>query len=514
MPSEPAAGLRPQRLHPVSLLFSIGKAARSLLVPGMVVLVMSRGGVYQAWWMLLFLPAVAGYLSRYLTFRYWLGPEEMVIREGLLTRNERHIPYARIQNIDLVQNPLHRAFGVAAVRLETASGGKPEAVIRVLSMPAVNEMRSRVFAGRDAGATVKAEPEEATAGQAETDATAPRRLLELPLSEIVLFGLISNRGFVVVAALMGLLSQTGFWETEVDEWAPALVERAQESSLSLVQDRALQIGLLVLVGLLALVVLMRVLSVTWAIYKLYGFRLTRRGDDLRAEYGLWTRVSTTVPRRRIQLLSTRASRLHRLFGRVAVYAETAGGGGAEEGESGRGRDKQWMAPLIRESEVGALIRELMPDLDLDGAEWQPLEPRAWRRLFKRGLLVLLLVTAGSSGLIQWWSLLLLLVGLPLVALHARRWVASAAWLATPQAVLFRSGWWGRRMSVVPIGKIQALALTESPFDRHNAMASVSVDTAGAGRIGHRVSIPFLAAATARRLSGTLYDQSSRTAFRW
>ena len=119
-----------ERLHPISLLFGLGAVAWGLLA---VVLV---SGVNSCI-LVLFLPSVVGSVARYLSFRYWLGEDEMVIREGILQRNERHIPYARIQNIDLIQNPLHRLFKVAVVRLETASGGKPEAVISVLTLPTV-----------------------------------------------------------------------------------------------------------------------------------------------------------------------------------------------------------------------------------------------------------------------------------------------------------------------------------------------------------------------------------------
>ena len=116
------------------MLFSIGLAAKRLLLPGLIVLVLRPGGQYEIWLMILFVPAVIGGLAKYLSFRYRLGPDELIIREGIVTRNERHVPYARIQNIDLIQNPFHRWFKVAEVRVETASGDRPEAIMRVLSL--------------------------------------------------------------------------------------------------------------------------------------------------------------------------------------------------------------------------------------------------------------------------------------------------------------------------------------------------------------------------------------------
>ena len=135
--------------------------ARAFVVPAILVLFASGGSPYGMWgatgariWATIALVFVAVMaILPYLIFRYTLADAEIVIRDGIFTRTERHIPYSRIQNIDLVQNPLHRAFDVALVRVETASGGKPEAVLRVLSLEAIEQMRARVFAGRTDAAT-------------------------------------------------------------------------------------------------------------------------------------------------------------------------------------------------------------------------------------------------------------------------------------------------------------------------------------------------------------------------
>ena len=69
---------------------------------------------------------------------------------------------------------------------------------------------------------------------------------------------------------------------------------------------------------------MRLLSMAWAVIRLYGFTITRIGDDLRTEFGLLTRVVATIPIQRIQTLTIREGPLHRLFGR-AVGARGHGG---------------------------------------------------------------------------------------------------------------------------------------------------------------------------------------------
>ena len=71
-----------------------------------------------------------------------------MIRSGILFRNERHVPYHRIQNLDAVQNVFHRALRVIEVRVDTGASKEPEATISVLPEAAFADMRRRVFAGR------------------------------------------------------------------------------------------------------------------------------------------------------------------------------------------------------------------------------------------------------------------------------------------------------------------------------------------------------------------------------
>jgi putative membrane protein len=259
-----------------------------------------------------------------------------------------------------------------------------------------------------------------------------------------------------------------------------------------------------------LILLMRVLSVAWAVAKFHGFRLTRRGDDLRAVHGLLPRVSKTIPRGRIQVLTTREGLLHRWCGRIAVQVETAGGGGEGAGPSA---DRLWLAPLARKERVEALLREALPDVDLDGLSWQALAPGARRRRFHIMLIFALLATAPALWLLGAWGLTPLLL-VPVGWIQATLFVRHTAWAVAPGAMLFRRGWWTRRLSVARFSKIQSLELGASHFDRRNGMARVAVDTAGSSGAAYSIDVPYLDAAVAARLADRLYGEAGRTAFRW
>ncbi len=498
MPSERGADpAGERRLHPASLIFSIGGAARNLLLPGIVLFFAARESFAQYGIMLFFLPVLVATLIRYWNYSYRLDTDELVIREGIVTRNERHVPYSRIQNIDLVQNPLQRLLGVAEVRVETAGGEKPEAIMRVLSLEAVVQMRRLIFDGRVRPSASSAE-------------TPPGLLHQLSWRDVLLFGVISNKGMVVVAALIGALWQLDVFHKIQDWLSPRFFDRSLIRWL-FAPHRLLPAALWGIAALAVFVVLMRILSIVWSFLKFHRFRLQRRGDDLQAEHGLLTRVSKTIPRHRIQVLSTQEGPLHRLFDRSSVQVQTAGSG-AEREDAASGR--LWLAPLIRRGEVSGLLRQALPDVPSEEVHWQPLSERAWLRVFRQSLLLLLPLFAAGLWGIGLWAVPPALALAAWGYLNARLYARLAGYALVPGAVLYRSGWWVRRQSIVRFSKIQSVSLVESPFDRRNRMASVRVDTAGAGFLNHGVDVRYLDAAAASGLLLRLGAEAGRTSFRW
>lgn len=506
MPSE-------RRLHPVSFLFQVGGQLRQLLVPGLVVLVGagSAGLDWQAWLMLLVLPYTAFAWLRCLAFRYRLDAGELVVTTGFIFRNERHIPYARIHNIDAVQSVFHRLLRVVDVRIETGGGAEPEAAMRVLPLAALDEMRERVFAGR---ALVAAAAEALPATHIE----APQRqtLLRLRPRDLLLAGFVDSRGLVIVSAAFGLLWEVGLFDPTMD-----LIFGKDVSGRGLIRQvfgaafggGIPPIGrmLFMAAAFAAVLLAMRILSMGWSLVRLHGFRLDRAGNDVRAEFGLFTRVMTTIPLHRIQTLTIREGPLHRLFGAASLRADSAGS--MARGEGGQVK-RESLAPIVRRADLAQLLREVLPDVDIAAVNWQPVDPRGFRRALKVSLIFYGLVTLAFVPMLKTWALALLLVLSAWAVLEARLRIAHLGWALGNRAVMFRSGWLVREITIARFAKIQVVTLAESPFDRRQQMASVRVDTAGAANLSHRVDIPYLSRKTAAALYHALTLEAARTTFRW
>jgi putative membrane protein len=487
-----------------------------------------RGGEMANWefWLLLMLiPSALLAIARYLSFRIRYEGTEIVIRSGILFRNERHVPYLRIQNIDAVRNVAHRLLGVTEVRIETGGGTEPEARISVLHETAFDEMRRRVIDGRAHATALARAAHDAPGGEQAEASGAPsapaaqdaRTLLHLPIRELLLHGFLENRGAIVVGAAGGLLWELGILRAVGDRlladgwYAPGLIGRTL-SQLAAGERLARGHVAIVAAGIAGLLLMMRVVSMLWATTRLYDFRLSRIDEDLRTEYGLFTRVTATIPLRRVQTITIHEGPLQRLAGRLAIRAESAGGTAVEA--PGRTAEREWLAPIIRSGAAPALLRDVLPSFDLDGLPWQLVHPRAFRRAVKPALLVGVAVAAPLLGAVGWRASAVLPFTCGWMTLVAWKQVQNLRWCVTEDAVIFRSGWLWRRLTVAPLTKIQAVAFAESPFDRRTAMARVRVDTAGATERSHRIDIPYLAHDTAANLHDRLAAHAAQTTFHW
>jgi putative membrane protein len=523
MPSE-------HRLHPATLVFDLARHARNFALPAVLLIFgVSRssggpGGMFDAipagwevWLPILFVPAAAVSVSRYLTFRWRCDERELVIRWGLLFRHERHIPYARIQNVDAVQNVFHRLFSVVEVRVETGGGKEEEARLSVLPRAAFDEIRSRVFSSRPAHAehAVPPVPAEHSEQAAPPAHPVPTALLHLNLRELLLFGFLENKGMVVIGAVFGAGWETGWLDRLLGRYAAdGALGRGFFRDLfrALFGDGPLPVAPLwmALAGIVAFLVVVRLVSMGWALARLYDFRLTRMNEDLRTQYGLVTRVSATVPIRRVQTINIRTGLLHRWLGRASVRVETAGGAG----ERSAAHMREWLAPLIRVEALPQLLQQVLPGFDYGAVTWKGVHPRAFRRAMKPVLAFLTPFTLLLASANLWVALGVLSVLLPWLTLSTRKHVRHLGWVEGDEVVLMKSGWIWRRVTVARINKIQVVAMHQSPFDRRAAMARVKIDTAGAGEFSHRVDIPYLDQQVAHGLADRLSAAAANTAFRW
>ncbi len=259
-----------------------------------------------------------------------------------------------------------------------------------------------------------------------------------------------------------------------------------------------QLWLTAIGATLVLLVLIRLLGIGWFVLRFFGYRLSRQGEDFKISCGLFTKVSATVPIRRIQFISIHRSLIMRWLGLASIRIETAGGAGKNAENATTTVSKRWFIPVVPESEVAGLMSVIRPELDWveDGFDWKPLAPRATSRFIRIGIVLSVLLIVVGIAASRPWGWLPGFVLSPGIILYWIKRSRSTKYARLHNGVIYRSGVFTKKTSITFFEKIQGASVSQSPFDRRWGMSTLSVDTAAAGPANHVISIRYLEAAFA------------------
>ncbi|MBT8140868.1 MAG: PH domain-containing protein [Gammaproteobacteria bacterium] len=503
--------LEPMRLHQLSPIFLFLDTIKEFFLLIILILFTSRSSSWELYGIGFAAIFVLVRMISFRFFKYWILPHELVVKSGVFFRQERHIPYERVQNINQTQGPLHRLFGVGKVQLESASGTKPEAEFNVISLAAINAIRNAV----EKRSSDKGSDEQAGVAAVEAP-VKPAPLLGLAAIDLVKHGVITNQGMIPVAIVMGFLFQQE--EFLYDLVLPKL--QVIFPSLSTLDPAALVATPLLLISALIGLVLFAlmffwVLSIAVSFFRFFGFTLSKQQDKLKAEMGLLTRHTASAPLRRIQKITLQEGVLHRLFKAASITCKTAGNAPDNNSQS---KSFHYLAPLIDRSRVQEFLDNVQAEIPWqqlfdNNTHWTAIPFRAWTRMVKIPLLLSLIAGVVLWFVAPWWALLVI----PLCAwsIYATRKLArSMAYWQSGDLIAYKSGWLSKRLSVVQLKKAQVVRLSENPFDRRRNMASLYVDTAGFSMADHNIDIPYLDKPNALHLQDEINQALCRLEFEW
>ncbi len=458
-----------QRLYPHSWLFMALQYLKSVIFP-LLLLAFAHDNDNGLPWhfvpLIVLLATTAIAIGQYFTYRYRLMADGIEIRSGLLQRNLRQIPYARIHNVTVQQNLLHRLLGVAEARLESASGTEAEARMRVLRLEQALALEHLVRT-RHGELPYPAASAKTTAAHA-----LPPPLFAMSAGEIIRHGFVHHQGVVLAAAAVSFVLQLipDHWlEDGIRSISPALLGQLFAHS-----PPTGVYALLFVIGSLFTIMTFMLLSVLFSLLRYHGFTLREQGRRLTLETGLFSRMRSSLPKRRIQSWQLREGPLHRLFDRRSLSVATAAGHTQGETQTAL---MNHLIPLAPPATCDALLRHWLPDCPWPPEHWQPLARHAsWRIALPNSLLLLALLPL--LYLAEPLLVLLLPAGLLLVVWLARKSAAASGWQLAAGHLLIRQGWWQRQWTLIEVDKLHSLTLKTSPLDRFFGMSTLMLDSIG------------------------------------
>jgi len=490
-PEEPAPRLIASgHLHPGMLFLRFLDGIRQSVLPVAIGLVSG-----QLWLLVLagvyFVLSLVYALARYLTFEYRLTEEELVTTEGILHRQERRIPVNRIQDLSFESTLVRRIFGLVVVSVETASSQGSEATLDSLSRRHAEHLRESLYQTRALRGL--GDPEASAAAPAETV------LLRTDPAELFLLGLTNNRIGVIIAALFGgyeLVAELG-------------LEQHVGGFLSGWLSGVSNMLAVVLVLLLLFVALLGgwVVSVAASFLMFWRFTLSVRSDIFQRRYGLITKRAASLPRRKVQRVLVEQTWMRRLFGLAVLRADSAGSGMDPMEEARGGRDV--VVPIAERSRAEALVPWLLPGLSSLQLAWNRVSPRVVLRIFLKGVLAAIVLSAVSAATLGWGALVALVL-LPISWAVGVLSYHNLGYAEEGDHLGLRWGIIGRYRALVPLRKVQGVVVRASPLDRCLRLSALTVYVAG----GSPTTLRHLPRDEARMLQDRLTRHAAGSRFVW
>ncbi|WP_330630361.1 PH domain-containing protein [Halocatena halophila] len=409
-------------------------------------------------------------LAHYRLFRYDLTPDTFDVESGVINRQERDVPYHRIQNVDVHQSLSHRLFDMAVVSVETAGGSQTEIELDFVSKSEADRLQSAIREHkRD---TTSADGSE-SADDTTSSSAQPTALFELTLPKLLVLALTDVRGGSAMLSAIALIGVRSIAERVVLSVAQPFGGPTSLALESLTPDNAL---VLLVVSMVSACLWIWLVNAFLVFVGQFGFVLGRAGEDLLYEFGLLNRSSGSIPQSKIQTLTLTEPVLARLIGWAGLKAETAGYAPGGDGRGGT----DYVVPIAPREQT-LRIATAIESFETPAINRPPKIAR--RRYAARYSIIVSLLTLASylvgavvGGFELWYAPALLFVLVPFGA-HAK-W-ANRGYRIEDDHIIVRDGFWRRTTRIVPYHRLQTIRLQRSVFQRRLGLADLTADTASA-----------------------------------
>lgn len=397
-------------LHPAYVLFGVLSIIKGFLPLFLILMLKGFAWSETEWYWYagavgaLLLAVLLCYLQ-WRRFGFWLEADRIVIRSGLLFREEKTIYYSRIHSVNVEQPLIQRILGVVQLKIETPGGNKKaEGILHTLSEIEANRIKEQLRSysqgepAMSARSQTEAEPQSQPVLQASLAGAAAHAERETVVSvdsgKLFQAAATSLNFGLAAAFIAGIYSfADDFMELLLPD---RFFDKVVEDSVSLLS------GTLFIVVIAILVIgFAWVLSIILYILKYSGFAIRREGQQVSISYGLLERKSILFDPKNAQAVIVNESWLRQPFGYGEVKLQVV---------SSDKQEQLMLHPFIKISEIQGLLDQCLPGMVVHGNEKLNKSPQKALLYYLRiPLLVSLVISSivivifGMTGV---WSLLI------------------------------------------------------------------------------------------------------------
>lgn len=418
---------------------------------------------------------------QYRNFTFHIDGDDLIIHKGVIFKDRTVISADRIQSIKIVENIVQRILGLVALKVDTAGSSGSELEIPALERKAAVALKDLLYRKKEeaeSGAVLNESAEEAPSSN-EGDETPPtaeekvkrpaaekRVLVKLSLFDLVLVGLTENHlktGLVALAVVFGYFSQLmeyfqNYLEAYVDEYANAAANASITAALT---------------ALALYAVITVVISMVRTFLRFYGLKAQLEPEAIEIETGLLKRSYDRVPVRKVQFVEWETNPLRKLAGFESARIHPTNPVGAA--------NKQKVEiPALRPLQSAQLADGIYSGYAAPEKGFKA-DATAYARIaaivLSLGLLPLTGVLFYEFGYI---GLVLLLMYVPVV-FFAWQYGRRVRIFFDRRFLLVHKGWIFPSRTVLPLHKLQSVAVSSNVFLKRRGLCHLNLYTAAGSR---------------------------------
>ncbi len=473
------------------MLFFLGRFLKGLtknafqtLAPMAALLVTFQGSILDK---LLVGLAAAAVLSitvsvlGYLFFKFKIGEDSILIREGIFTKKQLDIKFDRIQGVDTQQNFVYRWFDLVNVRFDTAGSSENEGSLPAVTTEFAENLQDQI----DGQRKVELEDQDT-----EVEAGIPEAspMLTLGWRDMVKIGLADRRALIIFAVIGPFIEQLG-------DKADNIIANYAESVFYRVSEYGFAGGSLIVLAVILLIAsLLAVGSIGAAVLRYHNFVLTLDGMKLRSVGGLLTRHQVSMNVGKVQRIIMSQGLVLRWFDRFRLSAQQASSSDSQK------ESNSFKVPLVTREFGQSFSREVFsPEaarVSLDPA-FPSFTHISRRYIVSRTLIISLPILAilGTPATMAAGPFAAVLLVIPgFVFLVARRYWRRFGFYHDNDALVRRTGLIGYKLEAFLFRKVQRVTVTQSWLQERKELAGLKIFLASGS-----VRIPFMPIEDANRL---------------
>ncbi len=414
---------------------------------------------------------------------------ELVLYTGIFNKKKMSIPFAKIQTINFEQNIFHQFFNVLRLKVDTAGSEKNEFEFHAIQTDAAYALRDLVMAEKKSSAFV----DDASADDGNNDTTIfYQPIMSLSTSDLLKVGITENHlksGGLIFLFFFWIYQNLQDVGVDVDEYSDEIPD--------------VELGLTFISFIVAAFLVISILiSMVRTVVQHYDLQFLRSTRGFKVISGLFTKKEISAFDHKIQHISWSDNLLKRMVGFKNLYLNQA--------SSTEVTSKQNIKiPGCNMSHITEVVHTLFGKVNFENFLMHKID----KRYFYRFTTIISILFILLSGLFYYLDQLDKLFVVMLLVLYfiVNRYIGfrKKTYGHDGELLYIKGGVFGDKAEVLPIFKIQAIELHQSPYQYRNQLCNISLYTASG-----RIMIPYVNLNFAKGLSDIFLKKVEIDKRRW